>query len=136
MTAKTHKLVVRADYWDAVRAGEMRAILVDKTRANVKAGDLLEMGRGNQDLAEDATKPIGVRVIHIADFGALSDGLVMLSLAPMVTGPNTDRMMVQHLRDALTSVREIVDVEHPMSDGVRARLIADIDEALDADIPE
>lgn len=155
---KTHIIKAWPEYWDALADGSKTFELRFADRPYT-VGDVLEIHRveqigGNEERRGVQTYPPGetpapliMRVTYVLPGGLSFGGRVLLDPSAVIMGvkpafaqdqdAKADKLMIEHLRSTLDSIRDTLAVEfkagEPVRDVMLHHLIGLIDEALDPD---
>lgn len=150
--SKTHIIKAWPEFWDALADGR-KTFEIRYNDRGYAAGDILEIHRAThagtiqlEPTPAEPPAPLLRRVVYVLPGALASNGVeilpgsvVVMSLVPAFAQDadgKADKMMIEHLRETLTSLRDQIAVElsgrsTPPSDKLIAQMINQIDEALD-----
>jgi hypothetical protein len=149
--SKTHLIKALPEYWDALANGSktFEVRFADRPYA---VGDVLEIHRAThagliqlEPPADKKPAPLLRRVTYVLPGGIAFGGRVLVDPSAVVMGlkdalaqdqdAKADKLMIEHLRETLDSIRDQIAVELspdlPNRQKMVASMIAQIDEALD-----
>lgn len=148
---QTHILKAWPDYWDALADGRKNFEIRYADRPYA-VGDVLEIHRATHAGAiqiepptDEKPAPLLRRVTYVLPGELVFNGktvlpasVVVMGLKPALAqdaGDKADKMMIEHLRQTLESIRDQIAVEIapdlPARHALIASMIGEIDEALD-----